>query len=121
MEELTNPETKEKEKVVIDKLPVRLSKDSLQVEICIGNNTKKIQYSDELEINLCSNIDCDLKIESYNLVINKNLIEAIGSKFTDKIREVINKTKEKEIIQVEVVYKDILNNKKKIISVFEKE
>lgn len=120
MDEVSNPETKETENVVVDKIPVKIIKDTLEVEICIGNNNKEIYFTENIELSLCTNIDCDLKIVSYSLVINKELFEAIGSKFNDKIREAIKNTDKNTSIQVEVVYKDVLNNKKKLISLFEK-
>lgn len=120
MDEVSNPETNESENVVVDKIPVKIIKDTLEVEICIGNNNKEIHFTENIELSLCANIDCDLKIVSYSLVINKELFEAIGSKFNDKIREAIKNTDKNTSIQVEVVYKDVLNNKKKLISLFEK-
>ena len=120
MDEVSNPETNESENVVVDKIPVKIIKDTLEVEICIGNNNKEIYFTENIELSLCTNIDCDLKIVSYSLVINKELFEAIGSKFNDKIREAIKNTDKNTSIQVEVVYKDVLNNKKKLISLFEK-
>lgn len=120
MDEVSNPETNETENIVVDKIPVKIIKDTLEVEICIGSNNKEIHFTENIELSLCTNIDCDLKIVSYSLVINKELFEAIGSKFNDKIREAIKNTDKNTSIQVEVVYKDVLNNKKKLISLFEK-
>ena len=121
LQEKKNPETEQTEKVVIDKKKIRLEEKELIVEICIGNKKKIIDNIINEKLKLCTNINNDLKIVSYNIVINKLLIKVIGSRFNEKVINAINKAKKGQEIQFELIYKDVLGEKETIHSIFIKE
>lgn len=112
-------ENKENEVIKTALISIQTTNDTVQ--ICIGENTTTIKNIMEEELGLCFDIKNELKIISYNIVINKVLIEVIGSRFNDKVKQAIFDSAKNQEIQIEATYKDVLNNRKTINSVFYKE
>jgi hypothetical protein len=120
VQENINPETKEKEEVIIDKIPIVLNREEVTIDLCIGENSKDVYEITNENINVCSSVNGNFKILSYNMVIDKKLIQVMGSKFNENVVNAINSCTKNKEIQFEAVYIDILKRKKTMVKTFVK-
>lgn len=105
---LENPETKEQEKVVIDKIPVRLRVDYPKDTICILN-LKERENPDKIELKICGEYERGLKIISYEISFKNEVYSVKSGSLTNELRNKLLQLKTGEEITINVFYKDLLN------------
>jgi len=105
---LENPETKEQEKVVIDKIPVRLRVDYPKDTICILN-LKERENPDKIELKICGEHERGLKIISYEISFKNEVYSVKSGSLTNELRNKLLQLKTGEEITINVLYKDLLN------------
>lgn len=116
-----NPETQEREKVIIDKFPVKI-KGFLKPVLWLGNSVsgEKIDttaFNVHVEFDSDS-VNAEYKIESFNLVYGSTIFSSTGKSLTQSMIDFILALKRDENVFLEVTYVDIRGTKKQIRGTF---
>lgn len=116
-----NPETQEREKVIIDKFPVKI-KGFLKPVLWLGNSVsgEKIDttaFNVHVEFDSDS-VNAEYKIESFDLVYGSTIFSSTGKSLTQSMIDFILALKRDENIFLEVTYVDLRGTKKQIRGTF---
>lgn len=116
-----NPETQEREKVIIDKFPVKI-KGFLKPVLWLGNSVsgEKIDttaFNVHVEFDSDS-VNAEYKIESFDLVYGSTIFSSTGKSLTQRMIDFILALKRDENVFLEVTYVDIRGTKKQIRGTF---
>ena len=112
-----NPETQEREKVIIGKFTVKI-KGSMKPVLWLGNSVsgEKIDttaFNVHVEFDSDS-VNAEFKIESYDLVYGSIIFSSTGKSLTQSMIDFILALKKDEKILLEVTYVDLRGTKKQI-------
>lgn len=112
-----NPITQEREKVILDKFPVKI-KGSLKPVLWLGNSVsgEKIDttaFNVHVEFDSDS-VNAEYKIESFDLVYGSTIFSSTGKSLTQSMIDFILALKRDENVFLEVTYVDIRGTKKQI-------
>lgn len=112
-----NPETQEREKVILDKFTVRI-KGNLKPVLWIGNSVSGEKF-DTTAFNVHVEFDSDsvkaeYKIESFDLVNGSTIFASTGKNLTQSMIDFILGLKPQEKILLDVTYSDLRGTKKQI-------
>jgi hypothetical protein len=116
-----NPETQEREKVIIDKFPVKI-KGFLKPVLWLGNSVsgEKIDttaFNVHVEFDSDS-VNAEYKIESFDLVYGSTIFSSTGKSLTQSMIDFILALKRDENVFLEVTYVDLRGTKKQIRGTF---
>ena len=116
-----NPETQEREKVIIDKFIVKI-KGSIKPVLWLGNSIsgEKIDttaFNIHVEFDIDS-VNAEYKIESFDLVFGSTIFSSTGKSLTKSMIDFILALKKEEKILLEVTYSDLRGTKKQIRGTF---
>lgn len=116
-----NPETQEREKVIIDKFPVKI-KGFLKPVLWLGNSVsgEKIDttaFNVHVEFDSDS-VNAEYKIESFDLVYGSTIFSSTGKSLTKSMIDFILALKKEEKILLDVTYSDLRGTKKQIRGTF---
>ncbi|MFY7668478.1 MAG: hypothetical protein ACOVQG_07025 [Crocinitomicaceae bacterium] len=112
-----NPETQEREKVIIGKFTVKI-KGSMKPVLWLGNSVsgEKIDTS-EFNVHVefdSDSVNAEFKIESFDLVYGSTIFSSTGKSLTQSMIDFILGLKRDEKILLEVTYTDLRGIKKQI-------
>jgi hypothetical protein len=112
-----NPETQEREKVIIDKFTVKI-KGSLKPVLWLGNSVAGEKF-DTTAFNVhvefyTDSANAEYKIESFELVNNSTIFASTGKNLTQSMIDFILGLKPGEKILLDVTYSDLRGTKKQI-------
>jgi hypothetical protein len=112
-----NPETQEREKVIIDKFTVKI-KGSMKPVLWLGNSVsgEKIDttaFNVHVEFDSDS-VNAEFKIESFDLVYGSTIFSSTGKSLTQSMIDFILALKREEKLLLDVTYADLRGNKKQI-------
>lgn len=112
-----NPETQEREKVIIDKFIVKI-KGSMKPVLWLGNSVsgEKIDttaFNVHVEFDSDS-VNAEFKIESFDLVYGSTIFSSTGKSLTQSMIDFILALKKDEKVLIEVTYADLRGTKKQI-------
>jgi hypothetical protein len=112
-----NPETQEREKVIIDKFTVKI-KGSMKPVLWLGNSVsgEKIDttaFNVHVEFDSDS-VNAEFKIESFYLVYGSTIFSSTGKSLTQSMIDFILALKREEKLLLDVTYADLRGNKKQI-------
>ncbi len=116
-----NPETQEREKVIIDKFIVKI-KGSMTPVLWLGNSVsgEKIDttaFNVHVEFDSDS-VNAEFKIESFDLVYGSTIFSSTGKSLTQSMIDFILALNREEKLLLEVTYADLRGNKKQIRGAF---
>lgn len=116
-----NPETQEREKVIIDKFPVKI-KGFLKPVLWLGNSVsgEKIDttaFNVHVEFDSDS-VNAEYKIETFDLVYGSTIFSSTGKSLTQSMIDFILALKRDENVFLEVTYVDLRGTKKQIRGTF---
>ncbi len=112
-----NPITQEREKVILDKFPVKI-KGSLKPVLWLGNSVsgEKIDttaFNVHVEFDSDS-VNAEYKIESFDLVYGSTIFSSTGKSLTQSMIDFILALNRDEKFLLDVTYSDIRGTKKQI-------
>jgi hypothetical protein len=112
-----NPETQEREKVIIGKFTVKI-KGSMKPVLWLGNSVsgEKIDttaFNVHVEFDSDS-VNAEFKIESFDLVYGSTIFSSTGKSLTQSMIDFILALKKDEKILLEVTYVDLRGTRKQI-------
>ena len=112
-----NPETQEREKVIIGKFTVKI-KGSMKPVLWLGNSVSG-EKIDTTSFNVHVEFDSDsvnaeYKIESFDVVCGSTIFSSKGKSLTQSMIDFILALKKDDKILLEVTYADLRGNKKQI-------
>jgi hypothetical protein len=116
-----NPETQEREKVIIGKFTVKI-KGSMKPVLWLGNSVsgEKIDttaFNVHVEFDSDS-VNAEFKIESFDLVYGSTIFSSTGKRLTQTMIDFILALKKDEKILLEVTYVDLRGTRKQIRGTF---
>ena len=116
-----DPETQEREKVIIDKFIVKI-KGSIKPVLWLGNSVsgEKIDttaFNVHVEFDSDS-VNAEYKIESFDLVYGSTIFSSTGKSLTQSMIDFILALKREEKVLLEVSYVDLRGTKKQIRGAF---
>lgn len=116
-----NPETQEREKVIIDKFLVKI-KGTMKPVLWLGNSVsgEKIDTSAfHVHVEFDSDsVNAEYKIESFDLVYDSTIFSSTGKSLTQSMIDFILALKREEKVLLEVSYVDLRGTKKQIRGTF---
>jgi hypothetical protein len=112
-----DPETQEREKVIIDKFPVKI-KGSMKPVLWLGNSVSG-EKIDTTAFNIHVEFDSDsvnaeYKIESFDLVYGSTIFSSTGKSLTKSMIDFILTLKRDEKMLLDVTYSDLRGTNKQI-------
>lgn len=112
-----NPETQEREKVIIDKFKVKI-KGSMKPVLWLGNSVsgEKIDtsaFNVHVEFDSDS-VNAEYKIESFDMVYGSTIFSSTGSSLTKSMIDFMLALKIDEKVLLDVTYSDLRGTKKQI-------
>lgn len=112
-----NPITQEREKVILDKFPVKI-KESMKPVLWLGNSVSgekidTISYNVHVEFD-SDFVNAEFKIESFELIHGSTIFASTGKSLTKSMIDFILALKKEDKILLDVTYSDLRGTKKQI-------